>query len=132
MDPIPATETPYDIRERAFRFACAIVRAFPSGRWLDHASLQLWSQLVDSATSAGAQLHEAGAGGTRPQFLALNRGALREMKESQFWIRLIVATQRVRFEAVREQIDEADQLTAILTTIVKNTIAHTPAKNRRR
>jgi four helix bundle protein len=124
MTHVSVTKKPYDIRERSFVFACAIVAGFPSKGWIDHASLQCWSQLVDSATSAGAQLQEAGAGGTRKQFLALNRGALREMRESHFWIRVIVATKCIGHEIARQQLDEADELTSILTTIVKNTIAN--------
>lgn len=128
MNHVSTTKKPYEIRERSFVFACAIVAAFPSGRALDHASLQLWSQLVDSATSVGAHLQEAGAAGSRAQFLALNRGALREMRESHFWIRLIVATKRIGYEAARDQLDESDQLTSILTIIVKNTVANTKGK----
>jgi four helix bundle protein len=130
MSHIHVTKKPYDIRERSFVFACAIVAAFPPQRRMNHASLQLWSQLVDSSTSVAAHLQEAAAGGSRRQFLALNRGALREMRESHFWLRLIAATKRIGFEAVGDQIDEADQMIAILTTIVKNTEANSKETKR--
>src|SRR4051812_35591117 len=65
----PSTK-PYDIHQRVFIFACETIAAFPKER-LDTPSLKVWSQLIASATSSGAHLEEAAAGGTRAHFLAL-------------------------------------------------------------
>src|SRR5688572_12694002 len=83
---------PYEIKPRVFAFACDVIRAFPRTR-LDTPSLKVWSQLIASATSSGAHLEEAAAGGTRPHFLSLMRGALREMRESNYWLRVMTVTQ---------------------------------------
>ncbi len=111
---------PYEIRARVFAFACEIIRAFPRGQ-LDPASLKVWSQLIAAATSVGAHLEEAKAAGTRVHFLSLTRGALREMRESHYWIRLLVATQLHGFEKAQDLVKESDELVAILATIVRNT-----------
>jgi four helix bundle protein len=93
------TPKPYKIRPRIFAFACDVIRAFPRTR-LDTASLKVWSQLIGSSTSSGAHTKEAAGGGTRAHFLSLMRGALREMRESNYWLRIIVTTQLAGFKNV--------------------------------
>ncbi len=89
---MPTPLKPFEIKPRVFGFACDVIRAFPKGR-LDTPSLKVWSQLIGAATSTGAHLEEAAAGGTRAHFLSLMRGALREMREAYYWLRVISATQ---------------------------------------
>ena len=120
---------PYDIRSRVFAFACEVVRAFPKTR-LDPPSLKVWSQLIASATSSGAHLEEASAGGTRAHFLSLTRGALREMRESNYWLRIMTTTELIGFEQVAPLVDESSELVAILATIVRRTYER--GKERRR
>ena len=110
----------YAIRPRVFAFACDVIRAFPKTR-LDMPSLKAWAQLIASSTSTGAHLEEASAGGTRAHFLSLTRGALREMRESNYWLRIIAATELRGFERVPALIQESAELTAILATIVRRT-----------
>ena len=88
---MPTPPKPFEIKPRVFIFACDIVRAFPKRR-LDPPSLKVWSQLIASATSSGADLEEASAGGSRALFLSLMRGGLREMRESHYWLRVLSAT----------------------------------------
>lgn len=111
---------PFDINVRVFIFACDIIRAFPRDK-LDTASMKVWSQLVASATSTGAHLEEANAGGSRAQFLALIRGALREARESNYWLRIITATQLASHDRVAMLVEESRELVAILTTIARST-----------
>ena len=42
------------------------------------------------------------------------------MRESNYWLRLIVATRRAGHERVTDLVSESRELVAILTTIVKN------------
>lgn len=118
---------PYAIRPRVFAFACDVIRAFPKTR-LDTPSLKAWAQLIASSTSTGAHLEEASAGGTRAQFLSLTRGALREMRESNYWLRIISATELAGFEQVAPLVEESAELTAILATIVRRSYENTPSK----
>ena len=111
---------PYEIHVRAFVFSCDVIRAFPRTK-LDTASMKVWSQLIASATSTGAHLEEANAGGSRAQFLALIRGALREMRESHCWLRIITATQLAGYDRVAMLVEESRELVAILTSIARNT-----------
>jgi four helix bundle protein len=50
------------------------------------------NQLLDAGTSVGANLEEAQAGQTRPDFIHKNSISLKEARESNFWLRLILAT----------------------------------------
>lgn len=114
------TPRPYKLRTRVFEFACEVVRAFPKTR-LDTPSLKAWAQLIAAATSTGAHLEEASAGGSRAQFLSLTRGALREMRESNYWLRIISATELSGSRQVGPLIEESQELIAILSTIVRRT-----------
>lgn len=93
-------------------------------------SIKVWAQVVASATSAGAHLEEAAAGGSRAQFLALVRGALREMRESNYWLSVMTATQLAGFEKVARLVEESRELVAILTAIARNTEDNGPPRRR--
>jgi four helix bundle protein len=111
---------PYDISRRVFGFACSVIDAFPQTR-LSPPAVKVWSQLIASATSIGAHLEEAAAGGSRPHFLSLTRGALREMRESNYWLRILIAIELQGFQAAMPLLDESRELVAILSTIVRHT-----------
>ena len=121
---------PYDIKTRVFAFACDVIRAFPRTR-IDTPTIKVWSQLIASATSSGAHLEEAGAAGTRPHFLSLMRGALREMRESNYWLRVMTATHLSGCEHAAPLVDESRELVAILTTIVRRTYDNGKKPDRR-
>jgi len=109
-----------DIQDRSFQFGCAVIR-FCDGvtdRRLTTARLLL--QLFDAGTSVGANLAEASAGQTKPDFIAKTSVALKEAREARFWLALIVATREPLKPTALPLLDEAHQLVAILTTILKN------------
>jgi four helix bundle protein len=114
---------PFDIRERTFLFACDVVSAFPARRPLDPPSWRVWSQLVAAGTSVGAHLEEADAASSRAHFISLNRGALRELREARYWLRLIAATKLSGHDRVDAMEREAGELVAIVSTIVKRASA---------
>jgi four helix bundle protein len=123
-------EKPFDIRERTFLFACDAVRAFPE-RDLEPRTLRIWLQFVSAATSGGAHLEEAEAASSRAHFVTLNRGALRELREARYWLRIIKATKLSGHEKTGCLIDEGSELVAIVTTIVKTASAKLKRKSKR-
>ena len=83
-----------DIRERAFKFAVRIVKLC---RFLDIAtptSKNITLQLLKSGTSIGANLEEAQAAQSKADFVHKNSISLKEARESNYWIRLILETNR--------------------------------------
>jgi four helix bundle protein len=114
-------EEPRDIAERAFRFAVRVVRLCEH---LDHrpgVTRLLARQLFRSGTSIGANLQEARAGQSRADFLSKCNIALKEARETLYWLRLAEATELVLRDRLLPLMEEADELVAILTTIVKRT-----------
>ena len=111
-------DKPYDIKTRTFQFACEAVRAYPKDR-MDPGTQRMWLQFLSAATSGGAHLEEAEAAASRIHFVTLARGSLRELRESNYWIRRIAATQLKGWEKSAPLITESSELIAILTTIVK-------------
>jgi len=75
-------------------------------------------QLLRSATSIGANLEEADAAQSRADFISKCSIALKEARESLYWLRLLEKTGKSESPQL---CDECDQLVAILTTIVRKT-----------
>ena len=82
------------------------------------------NQLLRAGTSIGANLEEAKGGQSRADFIAKARIALKEARESHYWLRLIEATEMVPLADVHPIVKEANEIVAVLTTIVKNTTNH--------
>ena len=113
-----------DIHERTFEFSCRIIRLH---RWYcrrRRGSRTLINQLLDSGTSVGSNLEEARAAQSRADFIAKARVSLKEARESHYWLRLIKRTNEVAFSRIHPLVEEANEIVAILTTIVKK--ASTP------
>ena len=106
-----------DFADRAFAFACDIVRLY---RELPASVPQvIKTQLLKSATSAGANLEEARAASSRKDLRAKFAIGLREMRETLYWLRLIASTRLAPVPMLAARIKEASELVAILTAAVK-------------
>jgi four helix bundle protein len=77
--------TPVPIQQRTFEFACRIVELheYLCDMGSDTAR-RLGNQLLDSGTSIGANLEEADAGQSRPDFISKCNIALKEAREKSF------------------------------------------------
>ena len=89
---------------------------------MNYPSEVVWKQLIRSADSASNNLVEAGNGSSDADFLNKMRLALRETKESKACLAKI---RHAPLENAKRVIelgleDEADQLSAIFSTIITN------------
>jgi four helix bundle protein len=78
-------------------------------------------QLAKSSTSSGANYEEAQAASSKPDFIYKNEISLREMRESNYWIRLLAATDQtnnLNQEELKFLENESDELKKILGSIV--------------
>jgi len=107
------------ISERAFRFACRIVKLCESLWKGGPAARKIADQLFDAGTSIGANSHEAQGGQAKPDFVAKLAISRKESWETIFWLKLAIATSVVTKEAVAWELDEAQQLKAMITQAVK-------------
>jgi four helix bundle protein len=73
----------------------------------------------------GANIEEAQAGQSRPDFISKNSIDLKEARECHYWLRLLIAAEIMPEKSVAELRDEADELKRILGSIVVRTKRHT-------
>ncbi|RFC51596.1 MAG: 23S rRNA-intervening sequence protein [Verrucomicrobia bacterium] len=86
-------------------------------------SRTLADQLLRAGTSIGTNTEEAQAGQSRADFLSKISIACKEARETQYWLRLLAATEVLPASRLTDLTSESTQLVAILTTIVRNTRA---------
>ena len=123
MKPEPKQDAspPSDIAERAMEFALRAIGLYRHLEKQEHAARRLADQFLDAATSIGANIEEAKAGESRRDFVHKYGIALKEARETLFWLKLFDAAHFARSDRLAPLIQEADELVAILTTIVANT-----------
>ena len=112
------TKKPRDIKERTFQFALGIVRLCQqmenqSGIWR-----VLGKQLLRSGTSIGANVEEAQAGQSKADFTSKYAIALKEARETIYWLRLLKESGALKNGSVGILIQEADELSRIIGSIV--------------
>ena len=108
-----------DIRERAFSFACRIVKLYQFLARQKGVSEIMGKQIVRSGTSIGANLEEAAGGQSKADFISKCNIALKESRETYYWLRILKECKLVPADKLNNLIGESNELVAILTTIVK-------------
>jgi four helix bundle protein len=78
-------------------------------------------QLFRSGTSVGAHYRESVRSRSDAEFISKLEGGLQELEESIYWMELFVESGISKDEKLNELMKEADELTAIFVTCVKNT-----------
>ncbi|HMM78678.1 MAG TPA: four helix bundle protein [Pyrinomonadaceae bacterium] len=116
-----------DIRDRAFEFAVRSVKLCKYLETNTDVSRNVISQLLRSGTSVGANLEEARAGQSTADFIHKNAIALKEARESNYWLRLVLATETLRND-IRTGIEELRDEAVVITKIVAKTILTAKSK----
>jgi len=110
---------PRDIKERSFEFAIQIVALCRDLEESPRVAGALAQQLLRCGTAIGARVEDAHGNHAKQDFIARMATATQEARETKYWLRLLSAVEAVPHSRVADLIDEASQLIAILTTIVK-------------
>jgi four helix bundle protein len=114
-----------DLSERLLHFAVRIgkvVNALPATRLGRHIA----AQLIRSGTSAAPNYEEGCAAESRADFVHKLSVSLKELRESRFWIRLIMESELLPRKKMSELHDECSQLCKIIAQSIvtaKNNIA---------
>ena len=111
---------PEDLRTRTKRFALRVIRLYSALPKKTEAQV-LGKQLLRSGTSVGAHYRESVRSRSDAEFISKIEGGLQELEESVYWMELLVESGIIKIERLSELMKEADELTAILVTCVKNT-----------
>ena len=107
------------IEDRTYGFALMLVRASRTNPPRDEADRIIWRQLLKSGTSAGANTAESRGSQSKADWMAKRYIALREMREAQFWLRLLRDSSGKSAAEIATLIDEGSQLIAIMTASLK-------------
>lgn len=75
-------------------------------------------QLTKSSTSVGANYEESQAGSSKADFRNKVRIALKEARESNYWLRVIKALQNIEINELEILLKESDELKRILAAIL--------------
>lgn len=106
------------VRERAFAFAVHVVKLCRHLEDKSGVSRTLSKQLFRAGTSIAANLEEAQGGQSKADFISKNAIALKESRETSYWLRLLVASEVVHEARVAELQSEVDELTRIIAAII--------------
>jgi four helix bundle protein len=107
-----------NLEERLFAFALRIIRLSQKLQEKPGVGRTLSYQLLKAGTSVGANYEEGQAGQSRADFISKNSIALKEARETHYWLRLLSSAEVVAPELLADLIDEADQVMRILGKIV--------------
>ena len=107
-----------DLRERTFQFSVSVVKLCRRLEARAGVSRVMARQLLRAGTSVGANIEEAQAAQSRPDFINKNSIALKEARETHYWLRLFAASQEVPAESIADLKSEAAELMRILGAVV--------------
>ncbi len=105
--------TPDDLSERFLECAVRVGRVvdvIPESRLGRHIS----GQLVRCGTASGPNYEEGCAAESPKDFIHKLRIALKEMRETRFWLRLLIRAELVPKSRLDELVQETDELCRIL------------------
>ena len=113
-----ADRAPPDIKKRTFDFAVRLVQLC---QYLDErpgVGRTLGKQLLRAGTSVGANVEEAQAGQSKADFISKYAIALKEARETHYWLRLLVACNVVSQARVGNLLQEADEIMRVIGAII--------------
>jgi four helix bundle protein len=112
-----AGESP--VRSQSFAFSIEIIRLYKKLESLRE--FVVAKQLLRSGTSIGANIEEAAGAESRKDFLHKMSLALKEARETHYWLRLLDESDLTPELDVSGQLSQANDLVSLLTAIVKTT-----------
>ena len=105
--------------EKSFAFAVRIVNLY---KYLvrEHKEYTLSKQILRCGTSIGANVSEAQRGQSKADFAAKMSIALKEANETQYWLKLLFATEYITKSQYESLDSDIHELLGILTAICKS------------
>ena len=105
---------------KSFAFAVRIVKFC---KWINKTNREyiLSKQLLKSGTSIGANVAEANGGISKADFSSKISIAYKESLETKYWLRLIKETMRIEEKMFDSLLQDAEELSRILFSILKTT-----------
>jgi four helix bundle protein len=112
-----------DLRKRVKAYAVRIIKLYSA--LPKHTVAQvIGKQLLRSGTSVGAQFCEGHRAKSKADFVSKNQGSLQELEETLYWLELLIDAEIIGSKRLEALFKETNELTAILTSIVKRNQRH--------
>lgn len=110
------TENPIQIK--SYQFALRIIRLY---KYLitDQKEYVLSKQILRSGTSIGANIEEAIGGQSKADFISKLQIALKESRETHYWIRLLVDSGFLDKKSGNSIISDCEEILKLLNSILK-------------
>ena len=112
-----------DIQERTLNFSIRIVKLCKFLRENGGTGYELSKQLIRSGTSIGANVEEAQNAESKPDFIHKMSISLKEARETNYWLKILIATEKKLEQRLLPLLNESNELISILHAIIKNTKA---------
>lgn len=111
------------VADKSFAFAVRIMKLY---KYLcdEKKEYALSKQLLRSGTSIGANIQEGLSGQSKRDFLMKMNISLKEASETQYWLRLLTATDILTEQESKSILEDCTELIKMLTSIVKTTSAN--------
>jgi len=118
------------IKTKSYTFALEVITLYK--RLIEQNEYVISKQLLKSGTSIGANVEEALAGQSRPDFLSKMSIASKEARETNYWLRLLrdsklliddpqLKTENSKLTTLEALLSESEEISKMLTAIVKTT-----------
>ena len=107
------------IKEKSFRFAIDTINIYK--HLVGKNEYILSKQLLRAGTSVGANIREAMDGQSKKDFLSKMNIALKELKEVEYWLELLIETSYLSENEHSWYLDNCKEICRILNAIVKST-----------
>lgn len=104
------------VLEKSFNFSLDMIKLYKL--LLDEKEFVISKQLLRSSTSIGANINEAGAAISKPDFIHKMSIASKEAREARYWLMLLDKSQIIEFN-FQDYLAKVDELIKMLTAIVK-------------
>ena len=106
------------IKTKTYQFAVRIVKL---NKFLTNEQKEyvLSKQILRSGTSIGANTEEADAGQSKKDFIAKLSIALKEAKETHYWLRLLLDSEYITQQMFESLMQDCEEIIFILTKILQ-------------
>lgn len=111
------TENPIQIK--SYQFALRVIKLY---KYLieEKREFILSKQILRSGTSIGANVEEAIGGQSKADFIAKLQIALKESRETHYWIRLLIDSNYLDNKLGKSVLDDCEELLKLLSSILKS------------
>lgn len=107
------------VANKSFKFAIETINIYKY--LISKNEFILSKQLLRSGTSIGANVRESIDGQSKRDFLSKMNIALKEVKETEYWIELLIETDYLNIKTHEDYLSNCKELCRILNSIVKST-----------